>query len=153
MVGQPSGEGAAYRVDLRLRPHGRNGALASSLSEAVKYYSGPAQQWELQALIRARENGRFCGNCLRDLPTRLEGWCSQLTSPSEKPWKTFRRSKQKIDLRQAGEGGGFNVKLGSGGIREIEFIVQALQLANGGRDEWLRTPHTLVSIGRLAREG
>jgi len=46
MVGQPSGEGAAYRVDLRLRPHGRNGALASSLSEAVKYYSGPAQQWE-----------------------------------------------------------------------------------------------------------
>ncbi|HEX7773905.1 MAG TPA: hypothetical protein VF435_15900, partial [Pyrinomonadaceae bacterium] len=48
---------------------------------------------------------------------------------------------------------GFNVKLGRGGIREIEFIAQALQLAHGGRDEWLRVPHTLVSLGRLADRG
>ena len=54
LVGQPAGEGAAYRVDLRLRPHGRDGALACSLDEALKYYSKSAQAWELQALIRSR---------------------------------------------------------------------------------------------------
>jgi glutamate-ammonia-ligase adenylyltransferase len=54
LVGQPAGEGAAYRVDLRLRPHGRDGALACSLDEALKYYSNSAQPWELQALIRSR---------------------------------------------------------------------------------------------------
>jgi glutamate-ammonia-ligase adenylyltransferase len=152
MVGQPSGEGAAYRVDLRLRPHGRNGTLASSLSEAVKYYSGPAQQWELQALIRARETAGSV-----ELFTRFADQVRGLVFSSDisvrEALENVRRSKQKIDLRQAGEAGGFNVKLGSGGIREIEFIVQALQLANGGRDEWLRTPHTLVSIGRLGERG
>jgi glutamate-ammonia-ligase adenylyltransferase len=48
---------------------------------------------------------------------------------------------------------GFNVKLGRGGIREIEFIAQALQLAHGGRDDWLRVSHTLISLGRLADRG
>ena len=50
LVGQQVNEGAAYRVDLRLRPHGRDGALAASLKEAVRYYRETAQQWELQAL-------------------------------------------------------------------------------------------------------
>ena len=56
----------------------------------------------------------------------------------------------KIDRQHARDTGGFNVKLGRGGIREIEFIAQALQLAFGGRDAWLRAPHTLISLGRLA---
>lgn len=54
LVGHPAGEGAAYRVDLRLRPHGRDGALACSLDEALKYYDKTAQAWERQALIRSR---------------------------------------------------------------------------------------------------
>src|SRR4026207_951710 len=54
IVGQSGGEGAAYRVDLRLRPHGRDGALACCLHEAVRYYMQTAQDWERQALIRAR---------------------------------------------------------------------------------------------------
>jgi len=54
LVGQSGGEGAAYRVDLRLRPHGRDGALACSLQEAVRYYMHTAQDWERQALIRSR---------------------------------------------------------------------------------------------------
>ena len=53
-VGQSGGEGAAYRVDLRLRPHGRDGALACSLDEASRYYERSAQDWERQALIRVR---------------------------------------------------------------------------------------------------
>jgi glutamate-ammonia-ligase adenylyltransferase len=65
---------------------------------------------------------------------------------------SVRLAKQKID-RQAERRAGFNVKLGRGGIREIEFIAQALQLAHGGKDEWLRVAHTLVSLGRLADRG
>ncbi len=65
---------------------------------------------------------------------------------------SVRLAKQKID-RQVEKKSGFNVKLGRGGIREIEFIAQALQLAHGGRDDWLRVPHTLVSLGRLADRG
>ena len=61
----------------------------------------------------------------------------------------MRLSKEKINLEKL-SGKGFNIKLGKGGIREIEFIAQALQIAYGGRDEWLRAPHTLISLARLA---
>src|SRR3977135_1130301 len=54
VVSEPVGEGAAYRIDVRLRPHGRDGALACSIDEAARYYDQAAQDWELQALIRAR---------------------------------------------------------------------------------------------------
>src|SRR5438045_6007745 len=59
-------------------------------------------------------------------------------------------AKNKIDRQREREEKGYNVKLGRGGIREIEFIAQALQLAFGGADPWLRTPHTLVTLGRLS---
>src|SRR5262249_17753149 len=65
---------------------------------------------------------------------------------------SVRLAKQKID-RHIERRSGFNVKLSPGGIREIEFIAQALQLAHGGKDEWLHVPHTLVSLGRLADRG
>ena len=61
----------------------------------------------------------------------------------------MRLAKQKIDKHIERNSGGFNVKLNRGGIREIEFIAQALQLAHGGHDEWLRAAHTLISLGRL----
>ena len=50
LVGAPTGEGASYRIDARLRPHGREGALACSVREAVSYYQSAAEDWELQAL-------------------------------------------------------------------------------------------------------
>ncbi|HEV7904183.1 MAG TPA: hypothetical protein VGO96_10105, partial [Pyrinomonadaceae bacterium] len=61
-----------------------------------------------------------------------------------------RLAKQKIDRQHADSTRGYNVKLGRGGIREIEFIAQALQLAHGADDTWLHAPHTLISLGRLA---
>jgi glutamate-ammonia-ligase adenylyltransferase len=67
----------------------------------------------------------------------------------ENALRNVRLSKEKINLEKL-SGRGFNVKLGKGGIREIEFIAQALQIAYGGRDEWLRAPHTLISLSRLA---
>src|ERR1051325_5403529 len=148
IVGHSGGEGAAYRVDLRLRPHGRDGALACSLPEAVRYYLQTAQDWERQALIRSRA---AVGSA--ELFARFK---TAVTPAVFRPdvsvsgaLASVRLAKQKID-RQVEKKSGYNVKLGRGGIREIEFIAQALQLAHGGRDDWLRVPHTLVSLGRLA---
>jgi glutamate-ammonia-ligase adenylyltransferase len=148
LVGQSGGEGAAYRVDLRLRPHGRDGAMACSLDEATRYYAKSAQDWERQALIRARASAGST-----ELFSKFK---EALTPHVFRPdvsvtdaLASVRLAKQKID-RQVEKKSGFNVKLGRGGIREIEFIAQALQLAHGGRDDWLRVSHTLVSLGRLA---
>ena len=151
LVGQSGGEGAAYRVDLRLRPHGRDGALACSLSEATRYYERNAQDWERQTLIRSRSSAGSA-----ELFSRFKDAVTpQVFRPEvsvSQALANVRLAKQKID-RQVEKKSGFNVKLGRGGIREIEFIAQALQLAHGGRDDWLRAPHTLVSIERLADRG
>ena len=149
IVGGQSGEGAAYRVDLRLRPYGRDGALATSLEEAVRYYRETAQAWELQSLIRSRAAAgrsalyaRFAERVRNSIYARRVTVARALAN--------VRLAKQKIDRQHAQDATGFNVKLGRGGIREIEFIAQALQLAFGGQDAWLRAPHTLISLGRLA---
>ncbi len=152
LVSEPTGEGAAYRIDVRLRPHGRDGALASALDEAGRYYEKAAQDWELQALIRARAAAgsqplfaRFAQRVVGRVFRSDIGVATALTN--------VRLAKQKIDYQREREEKGFNVKLGRGGIREIEFIAQALQIACGGRDPWLRAPHTLISLGRLAERG
>ncbi len=148
LVGQSGGEGAAYRVDLRLRPHGRDGALACSLNEATRYYERSAQDWERQALIRARA-AVGSANLFARFKEAVTPYVFRPDVSVNDALANVRLAKQKID-RQTEKKSGFNVKLGRGGIREIEFIAQALQLAHGGRDDWLRVSHTLVSLGRLA---
>ncbi|HEX6126761.1 MAG TPA: hypothetical protein VFZ23_15420 [Pyrinomonadaceae bacterium] len=168
VVGKQVGEGAAYRVDMRLRPHGRVGPLAISVSDAVRYYTSEAHDWERQVLIRSRasagdpevyksffeqvESSVFMsgfapveGEDLRSKLNPAAGDSLEISTALD----NVRRSKQRIDLEQKSDGV-FNVKLGRGGIREIEFIAQALQLAYGGSDRWLRAPHTLISLTRLA---
>jgi [glutamine synthetase] adenylyltransferase / [glutamine synthetase]-adenylyl-L-tyrosine phosphorylase len=148
LVGQPSGEGAAYRVDLRLRPHGRDGALSCSLNEVTRYYRESAQAWELQTLIRARAAGGSAPLFSRFVKSIQERVFRKDVSVKD-ALASVRLAKQKIDKHIERNSGGFNVKLNRGGIREIEFIAQALQLAHGGKDEWLRVAHTLISLGRL----
>src|SRR5690242_18619890 len=151
IVGQSGGEGAAYRVDLRLRPHGRDGALACSLPEAVRYYTNTAQDWERQALIRSRAAAGST-ELFSQFKTAVTPAIFRPDVSVSGALANVRLAKQKID-RKVEKKSGFNVKLGRGGIREIEFIAQALQLAHGGRDDWLRVPHTLVSLERLADRG
>lgn len=151
LVGQSGGEGAAYRVDLRLRPHGRDGALACSLQEATRYYAQSAQDWERQALIRARA-AVGSSNLFARFKEAVTPYVFRQDVSVTDALASVRLAKQKID-RQTEKKSGYNVKLGRGGIREIEFIAQALQLAHGGRDDWLRVAHTLVSLGRLADRG
>jgi glutamate-ammonia-ligase adenylyltransferase len=147
IVADQTGEGSAYRVDMRLRPHGRVGALAVSYAEAVNYYKNAAQSWEKQVLIRSRAAAGDA-EIFRKFFDSVENSVFSDSETVEDALKNVRLSKEKINLEKSGTRG-FNVKLGRGGIREIEFIAQALQLAYGGRDKWLRTSHTLISLTRL----
>ena len=148
LVGHPSGEGAAYRVDLRLRPHGRDGALACSLREATTYYANTAQAWERQALIRSRAAAGSI-SLFNKFAATVEPEIYRAEVSVSEALASVRLAKQKIDRQVERKNAGFNVKLQRGGIREIEFIAQALQLAHGGHDEWLRVAHTLICLGRL----
>jgi len=148
IIDSPGGEGAAYRVDMRLRPHGRVGALALSLADTVNYYKTEAQAWERQVLIRSRASAGDL-SIFRHFSNELASYIFASDIPVGEALASVHRSKEQIDKAQASRSG-FNVKLGKGGIREIEFIAQALQIAHGGKDEWLRVPHTLKSLTRLA---
>lgn len=148
IVGQQTGEGAAYRVDLRLRPHGRIGALALSLKDTIRYYQTEARNWEKQVLIRSRASAGDT-EIFKNFFAEVENFVFSKNESVENALENVRLSKEKINLEQT-NAKGFNVKLGKGGIREIEFVAQALQLAHGGADEWLRSPHTLISLARLA---
>ncbi len=148
LVGQQTGEGAAYRVDLRLRPHGRVGALALSVKDTIRYYTTEAADWERQVLIRSRASAGDI-SIFKQFISKVRNTVFSKDETVENALRSVRLSKQKIDLELRRDQG-YNVKLGRGGIREIEFISQALQLAYGGRDKWLRAPHTLISLSRLA---
>lgn len=151
LIGQQTGEGATYRVDLRLRPHGKVGPLAMSVADTVRYYQAEAADWERQVLIRSRP-GAGDPELFNSFYSQVEGLVYSESQSVASALKSVRRSKQKIDLEHINSKG-FDVKLGKGGIREIEFIAQALQLAYGGRDRWLRASHTLISLGRLSDRG
>jgi glutamine synthetase adenylyltransferase len=148
IAGGQSGEGAAYRIDMRLRPRGTIGALALSLEETIRYYAGEAREWEQQVLIRSRPiAGNF--SIYKEFYSTVEDFIFIPETDVAKCLANVRLSKRRIEEARP-PGPGYNVKLGRGGIREIEFIAQALQLAYGGADRWLRFPHTLVSLTRLA---
>lgn len=148
LVGAQTGEGAAYRVDMRLRPNGRVGALAISVDDAIRYYRQTARDWEKQVLIRSRACAGDA-EIFQKFFAEIEPIVFSKNETVENALENVRLSKEKINLNQQAKNG-FDVKLGAGGIREIEFISQALQLAYGGRDEWLRASHTLISLTRLA---
>jgi glutamate-ammonia-ligase adenylyltransferase len=145
-------EGYAFRVDLRLRPEGKVGPLVLSLDGYRSYYAERAEFWERQALIKARP----CAGDPRVGKAFLELVRPYVYRPGVEPEivRSIRAMKRAID-RQLRRGGREtqNVKLGSGGIREIEFLVQALQLLYGGDDPWLREPNTLRAIFRLTEHG
>src|SRR5438552_2232800 len=146
-------EGYVFRVDLRLRPEGRMGAVAHSLAAYQAYHEGRAELWERQALLKARvaAGGPKVG-------ARFMEWARDVVyrpGIDARVLPSVRAMKQQIDteLGRRGESRFTNVKLGRGGIREIEFVVQALQLLYGGDDPWLRERNSLKAIFRLTERG
>jgi glutamate-ammonia-ligase adenylyltransferase len=150
-VGSPGRTAPVYRVDLRLRPYGRDGDLALRFDRSVEYYRTVAQPWERQMLIRARA---AAGS--EQLVSRFLAEVHPIVfrpEPAPDALAAVAASREKIDRDERRRTGGFDVKLGTGGIREVEFIVQALQLTHGGQDPWLRAPRVLIGLQRLADKG
>lgn len=144
-------EGFLYRVDTRLRPWGRDGALVTPREGYLAYLSRHARLWEKQALLKMRP---IAGDLTLGETFRKQ------TEPyifGENP-ETLRASvhamKQRTEeiLRSKGRGWG-EVKLGEGSIRDVEFIAQYLQLAHGGANPKLRKRATLNALPRLVRAG
>ena len=145
-------EGHLFRVDMRLRPGGRAGGLVATLRAYEAYYEAYGQTWERQALIKARpvagdpDLGR---DFLRMVTPFVYRQHLDHAAVAE-----IAAMRDRIALSVAADRRGErNVKLGPGGIREIEFIVQAFQLVYGGRTPWVREPHTLRALHRLAEGG
>jgi len=152
LLSEPTAEGAALRVDAALRPGGRAGALSRSLDATVDYYASHAATWERQALLKARP---VAGHV--DLGRRFveavagSVYPSQLTAGAI---EEVRRTKVRIEeyVRASGKEA-VEVKRGRGGIRDVEFAVQLLQMVHGHRDGRLREPNTLRALAVLAEEG
>src|SRR2546429_4457356 len=135
---------------VRLRPEGRMGPVVLSLDGYRTYYTERAELWERQALLKARA----CAGDERVGARFMELVRSVVYRPGVDASivGAVRGMKHEID-RHLKEKGGGNVKLGRGGIREIEFLVQALQLLYGGDDGWLRERTTLKALFRLTERG
>lgn len=139
--------GHLFRVDMRLRPEGRFGALVRTLASYQSYYENWAETWERQAMIKARP---VAGDA------QLGQEFLRVVAPHAFPRRMshqiigdIRENKRRIERLQKAKGGPMDVKLGTGGIRDIEFTVQFLQMERGAHDPLLRTPNTLQAIARL----
>ena len=144
--------GPVYRVDWRLRPEGRQGTMTVSRARALSYYENKGRSWERQAFVKARPvaGDLDFGN---DLLNRLLPWIYQRRW-SRLEIESMNALKRKIERRARVEGEeANNVKTGFGGIRDIEFTIQFLQLLNGATLPEVRTNNTLDAIHRLQAAG
>ncbi len=144
--------GQAYRVDLRLRPEGQRGSLARSLASTLSYYDTMGRTWERQALIKVRAvagNGKLGDDFLKSIePFVYRRYLGVAEINEIKALK--RRIEQKSG--QFGESE-TEVKTGHGGIRDVEFTIQFLQLLNGGDLPGIRERNTLKAMLALEKAG
>jgi len=144
-----SSEGQVFRVDLGLRPGGKDGDLVQSQRALLSYYRTWARTWERQALIKVRP----CAGDRRLGESVARALKEQMHPPGSSSFIALeiKEMKDRIDedLSRAGRGD-LDLKLGRGGIRELEFGVQALQLAHGKAEPWVHESNTLRALHRLA---
>lgn len=138
-----SESGSLYRIDLRLRPDGKNSLVCRSLREYLDYYESRGNDWERQMLIKA---GYLGGSkkLFNEFIKYVDGFVYP-TAHFVSPIGQIKKLKKIIE-RDTEEA---NIKLIPGGIRDIEFIVQALQLLNGGKINSLKTGNTFAAIKKL----
>jgi glutamate-ammonia-ligase adenylyltransferase len=142
-------EGFLFRVDMRLRPFGDSGALVASFNAFEDYLQGQGRDWERYAWVKARpmtgeaEYARIYDSAVR--PFVYRRYLDYGVFESLREMKAM--IEREVERRDMAE----NVKLGPGGIREIEFLAQSLQLIRGGREPWLRTQSLLKVLPLLDR--
>lgn len=144
-------DGFVFRVDMRLRPYGAGGPLVHSFSAIEQYYQNQGRDWERYAMIKARvvagdqQAGSRLLRILRPFVYRRYLDFSAI--------EALRSMKQLIQQEVMRKDMDDNIKLGTGGIREVEFIAQAYQLIHGGRDLSLQQRPLLDVLDTLARQG
>ncbi len=143
-------DGYVFRTDLRLRPDPAATPPCIGLSAAIAYYESMGQNWERAAMLKARPvagdlalGAQFLGE-LRPFVWRRQRDFAAIAD--------IGAMKRRIDVHRA-SAAAYNVKLGSGGIREIEFLTQTLQMVWGGHDPGLREPRTLPALKLLVKAG
>ena len=151
LLDQRTADGFAYRIDVRLRPFGASGPLVASLSSFEAYLEAHGRDWERYAYLKARlvDGAADPDHELRDLLDRFVyrryldfGIFASLRDLKSRIETEVRR-RDRLD----------DIKLGPGGIREIEFIVQSLQLIRGGREPALKERHLLAALDALTAAG
>lgn len=151
VISAPASEPGLWEVDPNLRPEGKDGPLVRTLDSHLAYYERWAKDWEFQALLKARA---IAGD--RELGARYEAAISPLIWSSSSR-DGFVESVQKMRARVSDHipeaERERQIKLGTGGLRDVEFTVQLLQLVHGRIDESLRVRNTMEALGRLSGGG
>ena len=150
VIGQPTADGFVFRVDTRLRPFGENGPLVMDFETMERYYQEQGREWERYALIKARAvaGDKKAGAFLLD---RLNPFIYRRYLDYS-VFDSLREMKQMIALEVKRKGMENNIKLGAGGIREIEFFGQIFQLIRGGVNPALQNTGILTVLKTLALE-
>lgn len=151
ILAQVTEEGFLYRVDLDLRPQGRRGPLVVSVDALLEYFESWAATWEKAAYMKARPvagDEQLGWKALRALEPVLYRSSMDFGGVA-----AIREWKEKIEKSRGASEGRFDVKVGPGGIRDVEFVAQALQLLYGGRIPELRSRSTFEALGLLGQTG
>ncbi|MEQ8638638.1 glutamine synthetase adenylyltransferase [Gimesia maris] len=148
---ESTSEGFLYRVDMRLRPWGRSGALVTTVDAYVDYFARHGRLWEKQAMLKARViagNQNLGINFFRRIEPQI------FNCDPEEVRKNVLEMKQRIEaeLKKKGKDWG-EVKSGKGSIRDVEFTTQYLQMANGAKHPSIRSINTLDGLVRLVDHG
>ncbi len=151
LLGDITSDGFSHRVDLRLRPYGNSGRLALSFSAMEHYFQTEGRDWERYAWVKARpvagdiQAGERCLESLR--PFVYRRYLDYTALDGLREMKAL--IAVEVEKRELAD----HLKLGPGGIREIEFLVQALQLIHGGREPVLRQRSLLTAMHKLVAAG
>ncbi|MBR5951269.1 MAG: bifunctional [Actinomycetaceae bacterium] len=151
VVSAPASEPALWALDANLRPEGKDGPLVRTLDSHLEYYRRWAKNWEFQALLKARAiaGDMELGRCYVDETREFVWKAVEQENFVEESRAMRRRVETTIDTRESTR----QLKLGKGGLRDIEFTVQLLQLVHGRTDKSLRAPSTLEAIAALSAGG
>ncbi len=144
-------DGFVFRVDMRLRPYGQSGPLVQNFAALEDYYTTQGRGWERFAMVKARvvSGDSVCAAVLQEIidPFVYRRYLDYGAI------EALRDLKRKINLEVARKGMHSNIKLGQGGIRELEFIVQSFQLIRGGRLPCLQVQSFKQALDQIAAEG
>lgn len=146
-----TGEGTLWPVDVGLRPEGKQGPLVRTVASHRQYYERWAKTWEFQALLKARlvAGDEEVGGAYLDAVRPMVWQACERDRFVEDVQAMRRRVEQHVPVAEAKQ----QLKLGAGGLRDVEFSVQLLQLVHGRTDESLRSPTTLEALADLAAGG